>query len=126
MNWTQEMCAKFWKGVGAVENHETRMWFVNGTIVGSLLPIPAHIPVLIWKDPSSLPLETLLDILERLEPGAFFFRSATCERLDVLEYWVHKDVAHWDDTEGLLGRGATRKQAVIAAICQLIGLEVEE
>lgn len=116
---------RFWKGLGWTKRkHSLSGWKPEWTEPCWVASNGNTYPLRIT--PNEVRLEVLLDGLERLEPGAYHYKAASIGDLGVQKYYVHSDISKWDRTEGMLAVHADRRTAIIAAICKLLGMEVEE
>ncbi len=123
MNWTPEKRKEFWEKCGELKYQEFCQCY-EVSLYGIKVGKSEEMCEIEWLDPSEFPLETLLDVLERLLHPV----DKTC--------WGYRIKCH-PDKEGnysysvcwldcLGGRsGNTRAAAAVSAICALIGLEEE-
>jgi hypothetical protein len=119
MNWTQDQLEKFWKGGGAE--------LVRGDWMAGQVRVSRGNICMWFVDPFELPLETLLDILERLARGQYL--GIGCMAYPQPKQTLYKVQATDGNAKRVtIGKGAhfTRKLAAIDAICALIGLEMPE
>lgn len=108
MNWTQELCKELWLKCGADKD------WGNYRYIGRACVCEDNV----WLNPAHAPLETLLDVLERLAgDNTITIRSyRTISKTRRYAAWINEQTP--EDV------CSTYKAAVVAAICQLIGLEV--
>ena len=110
---TQEQSEKFWKAVGAVKATDCGCYFYKDKHVFWCDGVG-------WKDPSSLDLETLLEMLRRVADKKY-----QLPRHIVLESYYDRDSQERFCVNDFGKDYPTGSAAVLSAICTLVGVEMD-